>query len=420
MTIKLTLLGLDHRTAPVAVREQAAIASEELAKALAGLRAYAGRAVVLSTCNRTEVYAGSDRRAEAAVLAFLGERLKLAGPGLLRYLYVKRGEDAAEHLFRLASGLESLIVGEYEVLGQVRHALDAAEAAGMTDLPLRQTFQSAIRAGRRVREETAISRNALSVSSVAIDLAAGIIGDLRQSRLIVIGAGEAGALVAKVARQRGAPEVVIASRTRQRAEALATLCHGSPIDLAGLPQALAAASIVVTCAGAPHRILGVNTVRAALATRSEQPLVIIDIAIPRNVDPEVGRLPGVHLYNIDHLTEIAGANRQHRQAEVERAEAILSAELTRLVEWWHDFEVRPVVGALMSRAEAIRSAQLGKTLRKLPPLSDEQMESLEAMTKSIVTKVLLDPVRYLKANGDGRHTELVTELFRLDGLEKDA
>jgi glutamyl-tRNA reductase len=210
--------------------------------------------------------------------------------------------EATKHLFRVASGLESMIVGEYEVLGQVRQALETAEKVGTVNLTLRQAFHSAVRTGRRVREETEISKNALSVSSVAVDLAAGVIGDLRNCRMLVIGAGEAGRLVARVARERGVSKIVIASRTKGRAQALASALHGVPTDLSDLTNELEAANIVVTCAGAPHWILDFHKIDKVMRNRPHLSLVVIDIALPRNVEPKVGNIPNVFLYNINDLT----------------------------------------------------------------------------------------------------------------------
>jgi glutamyl-tRNA reductase len=415
--MQLSLVGINHQTAPITIREKVAIGGESLIDALSSLHAYVPQGVILSTCNRTEIYTVDDcdgDDAEKAILAFLKARLSIPSGELLKYVYTSQDMKAARHLFRIASGLESMIVGEYEVLAQVRQALETAEKTGMVNLPIRQAFYSAVRTGRRVREETGISKNALSVSSVAVDLAAGVIGDLRKCRMLIIGAGEAGRLVARVARERGASQIVIANRTKGRAQALATTLQGVPTDLSNLSEELCSADIVITCAGAPHWILNFHKVEEAMRNRSELPLVVIDIAIPRNVEPEVGRIGNVFLYNIDDLTEIANSNRKQRENEIHRAEEIVADEVNKLASWWRDLKIRPIVGALMSRAEEIRSAQLSKTLKKLPPLSDEQRESLEAMTKSIVARVLKDPIQYLKTNENGHRAEMVKELFNLN------
>jgi len=417
--MQLSLVGVNHNTAPITIREKVAINAEKLRDSLSLLRSYIQHGVILSTCNRTEIYAveSGDCRAEEASLEFMKARANVFDDSLLRFVYIGKDKAAAEHLFRVASGLESMIVGEFEVLGQVKQALETAEIAGMVNLPLRHVFQNAIRVGRRVRSETGISKNALSVSSVAVDLAAGIVGNLKKCKMLVIGAGEAGRLVAKVAKERGASQIIIASRTKERAQDLAVKLQGIPIGLNSLTDELSSANIIVTCAGAPHRILDRRRAEEAMKKRPELPMVIIDIAIPRNVEPEVAQIRNVFLYNIDDLTEISDSNRKQREAEIHRAEEIISGEVNKLVSWWQVLEIRPVVSALMSRAEGIRSIQLNKTLRRLPPLSAEQRESLESMTKSIISKILKDPIQYLKANGNGDYCQMVKELFHLN-MEK--
>lgn len=414
--MRLSLVGINHQTAPVAIREKVAISAEQLGDSLESLRAYIPQAIVLSTCNRTEIYTVDNGGNEGvkASLDFIRARFNPSSEDWFQHIYVSRDKAAAEHLFRVASGLDSMIVGEFEVLGQLRQTLAAAEKAGMVNLALRQAIHSAIRTGRRVRDETGISKNALSVSSVAVDLAAGKVGDLTRCKILVVGAGEAGTLVAKVAKSRGTPDIVIASRTKERAAALAETVHGRAIDLSELPAEMESANIIVACAGAPHRLLDIREVATAMQERPTLPLVIIDIALPRNVEPEVGHLKNVSLFNIDDLTEVSDRNRKHRESDIRSAEDIVAVELERFLDWWHLLEVRPLIKDLMSRAEAVRTAQLEKTLKKLPPLSAEQREGLEAMTKSIVTKVLIDPVKYLKSNGNSRDSDLLRELFGLN------
>ncbi|MHB8085829.1 MAG: glutamyl-tRNA reductase [Dehalococcoidia bacterium] len=414
--MQLCLVGINYNTAPLAMREKASINVEKLAEALSSLRRYIHNGVILSTCNRTEVYTcGRDAAIlEKAGLRFLASLTGDEGGARADHIYVLKNIQAAKHLFRVAGGLESMVVGEYEILGQVGQALEAADKAGMADFMLSRVFQGAVQAGRRVREETGISRNALSISSIAVNLAEEDLGKLHGRTMLVIGAGEAGRLVVKVARDRGISRIAVASRTHQRAAALVQRVGGTPVGLDSLPQELAAADIVVTCAGAPHRMLGKDQVEKAMLSRAGRPITIIDIALPRNVEPEVGKIPNVSLRNIDDLTSIYEANREGRLSEIGTAEQIVDDEIGRLADWWKTLEVRPLVSALMAKAEEIRDRQLGKTLKKLRPLSAEEQESLESMTKSIVNKILKDPIQYLKADGDGEHARLVSELFQLD------
>jgi len=418
--MKLRLTGINHQTAPVSIREKAAISSEKLPSALEALQVYVPHGIILSTCNRTEIYTiESDAfDVKKASLAFIKERSGVEEAGLQEYIYKYKEKKVAEHLFRVASGLESMVVGEFEILGQARAALEAAEKKGMVNLPLRQLFNSAIGTGRRVRAETGISRNALSVSSVAVDFAADILGDLAACKMLIIGTGEAGKIVARIAGERGMKDITIASRTRERASQLAGMLNGRPISLENLSTELNKADIIITCAGAPHWLLGKSNMEKAMLGRHGTPLVIIDIALPRNVEPGVAELPNIFLYNIDDLNRVSDDNRQQRELEVRHAEDIIKREIDEFAAWWKQFQVRPTVTAIMSRAEQIRSAQLKKTLNKLPPLTDEQVESLDSMTRSIVTKILRDPVYYLNTNESSDQIKLIREIFRLDGEDR--
>lgn len=413
--MRISLVGIDHQTTPIAVREKVAISTKKLYDALPVLRSYIPRGIILSTCNRTEVYTiDSDaHHAERSSLDFLKAHVNIPDIDLLQHVYLFENRTAVEHLFRVASGLESMIVGEFEVLGQVGHALEVAEGAGMVNLPLRHIFQSAIRTGRRVREETGISRNALSASSVAVNLAAGIVGDLKRGKMLVIGAGEAGRLVAKAAKDRGISHMVVVGRTQERASALASQLGGTPISPGNLGEELLTTNIVVTCAGAPHRILSVDQVKRAMEKRS-LPLVIIDIAVPRNVEPAVGQIRNVFLYNIDDLTELSALNRKQREDEIQKATQIIDDELDKFALWWQEFKVRPLIRAMMSKAEEIRRSHFDRTVKKLPHLTEEEQYSLEMMTKAIVSKILKDPVQYLKINGSENYAKMVREIFRLN------
>ncbi|OGO22603.1 MAG: glutamyl-tRNA reductase [Chloroflexi bacterium RBG_16_51_9] len=408
------LLGLNHHTAPVTIREKVAINADRLEESLQLLRQYIPNGIILSTCNRTEIYAAGSQPSEEAILNFINALTGVSFVDLLPHIYLRENGTAFKHLFRIASGLDSMIIGEFEVLGQIKTALTAAENANMVTPALKNIFQSALRAGRQVREETGISRSALSVSSVAVDLAAKAIGGLDNCKMVVIGAGEAGRLVAKVAKESGVSEIVIASRTMESASALVEMVGGKPIDLDNMGEELSTANIVVACAGAPHRILDIDRVEEVMKNRPDSPLVIIDIAVPRNVEPEVGKIDNVFLYDIDDLTRVSEQNRQMRENEVEKAEQIVAAEVARCTFGWSASGTKPVITALMQKAEDIRTQQLKRTLKKLPPLSEEELFNLDAMTKSIVTKILQEPIEYLKKNEtDGDQAGLVSELFRL-------
>ncbi len=412
----VSAVGVNHSTSPVRFREKLAISNEALSESLNLLRQYVSNGIILSTCNRTEVYAMDNQPAEEASINFLNTVTRVSFTDLLPHIYLRKNETAFQHLFSIASGLNSMIIGEFEILGQVGQALKAAEKMSMVNLPLRSIFQSAIRTGRRVREETGISKNALSASSIALDLASKVVGDLSKCKMLVIGTGEAGRLVIKVAKDRGTSQIVVASRTMERASTLAKTIGGIPISMDKLQEELTTCNIVVGCAGAPHPILSVNYVSEVMRKRQALPLAIIDIAVPRNVEPGVEKINNVFLYNIDDLTQITDLHREQRKTEIESALAIIADEVNMFASWWRALDVRPVVSALMEKAEDIRSAQLKKTLKKLPSLSDKERKSLEAMTRSIVTKILKDPVQHLKVNSNYNpdYTDIVSRLFRLD------
>ncbi|MBM3956625.1 MAG: glutamyl-tRNA reductase [Gemmatimonadetes bacterium] len=426
----LYAVGASHLKTPVAVRERLAVNGEQVPDVLASLFDRVGQAVLLSTCNRTEIYGFDQARAGGrdAVVDFMSARAGIPPDELRPYLYVHEGESAARHLFRVACGLDSMIVGEHEVLGQVGQALAGAEETGRAGLPLVRLFRHAVSTGRRVRRETGLSRNALSVGSVAVDLAARGVGRLADCRMLVIGAGEAARMVAKAARGRGASQMAVASRSQRRASVLADELGGRSVALSDLESALAEADVVVACADAPGAIVDRRRIEAAMACRPERPLVVIDIGVPRSVEIEVGHVSNVSLYDIDDLTQIVESNARLRRNEEGRAMEIVDAEVARYMAWLQAFAVRPTIVALTRMSEGIRRRHLDATLRRLRGLSDEEREGLEAMTKAIVKGMLYDPIRCLKRDcrGCGRQgchatetqVQVLNELFQLDGAAR--
>ena len=412
--LHLCVVGVNHSTMPIEFREKLAVGTADLGCALDSLRNHVPDGIVLSTCNRTEAYVvdSNGDRAERGGINFFRHCTNMPDEELLSRIYVHRGAQAMEHVFRVASGLDSMILGEYEILGQVRQALEQAEKGGSVGLPLLKLFRQAVQVGRMVREKTGISRNALSVSSVAVDLAGKVVGDLGGCRILVIGAGEAGRLVAKAARDKGACQMAVTSRSHERAVALAAALGGEAVPLMNLNEELKAADIVISCTGAPHVILDSSLVQETMQARGEKPLVVIDIAVPRDVEAGVGQIENVFLYNIDDLNDISGSNRKLREKETKRAMAIVKSEVERFDSWWQTLGARDTVSALVRKAEDIRQAQLALTLKKLGGLSREERDSLEAMTKSIMQKILHEPIDRLKR--DRGFAEAVTELFGLD------
>jgi glutamyl-tRNA reductase len=419
----INLLGINYQTAPINIRERAAISIERLPDALAALRKYVEHGVILSTCNRTEVYASGSDSSELtkACEKYFKDYLHILDGNTSPFVYKETDEALVKHLFRVASGLNSMIIGEYEVLGQVKQCFDAADKMGMVNLVLRHVFHSAIRTGRVVREETGISKYALSVSSVAVNKALDINHDIDKSKLVIIGAGEAARQAVRVARSRGMTKIVIVSRTEGRAISLTNQCGGRPVGTDKLANEICDADIVIACAASPHAVLHYKHVADAMSRRSDLPMIIIDIAMPRNVEPSVKEITNVHLFNIDDLNELADKNRSQREKETAAVEKIILQETEMLMKWWRVYSVRPAVKALMSKAERIRSSQYNKSMKRLISLSDEEKKSVDLLTMSIVDKILRDPIIYLKLsgeNGDGaERAEIVKELFKLDDVK---
>ncbi len=416
---RICSVGVNYSTTPLAVREMLGIPKAQIQEALASLRKYVPKGVILATCNRTEVYALDDERhtGEQAVRKFLRDWASLSEEELSPYLYIHHDYRAMRRLSKIAAGLYSMILGEYEVLGQVRGALEEAEKAGMVDTPLRRLFENAIRTGRRVRAETGLSRNALSVSSVAVDLATKVTGrEVSALRVLLIGAGEAGKSAARAFAQRGAPQITVASRSLERARTLASAFSGRAVEIEEIADEMAEADIVISCTGAPHFVIHRELVARTMSARPDRALVIVDIAVPRDVEPAAKEIEGVTLFDIDDLNRMLGDNREERERAVAASLSIITEELDRLLEWWRTLEAKPTIAALADKAERIRRRQLEMTLKKLPPLTPEQRESLEAMTRAIVNKLLHDPIARLKENGyiGEDYVRMVRELFALD------
>jgi len=417
LEMQIHVVGVNHSTTPIEIRERLAVSSAHVPDALSLLKKHVSQGLILSTCNRTEVYSiPKSGDSSQPGIDFLKAWASISNDDLLPYVYCYHSEAAVKHLFRVASGIDSMIIGEFEILGQVNQSLEEAKKARMVEHPLRNLFHQALRVGRHVREKTGISKNALSVSSVAVALAAKAIGDLTRCRALVIGTGEAGRLVAKALKERGIAQITTTSRSYDKASTLAAALGGSSVDIGSLGQELATCDIAISCTGAPHLILDLKSVENAMQARSHRPLVIIDIAVPRDVEPQVGQISNVFLYDIDDFTHLSELNRKQRETEIKKAMEIIEAEVKRFTTWWQAMEVKPVISSLVRRAEDIRQTQLDMTLKKLRHLSAEEQQSLEAMTKAIVQKILHEPIQHLKTNSQKRddYIRLVNELFRLD------
>ena len=325
--IDLTVVGLNHKTAPLSVRERASVQPEELPAVLAHLSRHAREVMLLSTCNRTEVYlAGVDGDPLSAFEGAWGHALR-------DHLYLYRGEPAATHLYRVAAGLDSLVVGETQIQGQVKRAWQDAHARGHTAALLNKVAQGALAAGKKVRTVTGIGDKAVSVSGAAVDLAASVLGDMRDRHALVLGAGETAELTLTHLRAAGVRHVTVVNRTVERARLLADKLGGRACAAEYLHEVLPEADVVIASSSAPHYVLGPQRVAEAMGLRPERPMFIIDISVPRIVDPAVGNVPGAHLYNLDDLTRLVERNLAERAALVPQAEGIIAAEVEALTSW---------------------------------------------------------------------------------------
>ncbi|MBI2957758.1 MAG: glutamyl-tRNA reductase [Chloroflexi bacterium] len=412
--MQIVALGLDHERAPVEVREHVAIPSARIKEAIAALSDYVSNGIVLSTCNRTEVYVLEDDLVSAVpgMERFFCEYSGVKAEELLPRLFRERQEGAVRHLFRVASGLESLIVGEYEVLGQLRHVLVEAEGLKSVDPFLLSLLREAVRVGRRVRSETAISRNAASVSSAAVEIARKVFPELSDCRVLVLGAGQAGKVAVQSLVDSQVAKVAVMSRSLEHAAELADSLGGTAVPYHRLKETLVDTDIVICCTGSPHFVLEPAALSDAVSARNGRPLLLIDIAVPRDIDPAVKTLDNIMLYDIDDLEGVARTNRRLREGEVTRAAGIVDEEAARFMAWWRGRQATPAIAALLSKAETIRSESFDKTVKGMSNLSAEDRVKIEAMTKSIVQKILHAPVTALKGNGG--ESKLVRDLFGLD------
>ncbi len=428
--VHLFLLGVSHRTAPVDLRERLDFSSRDLGAAVEALatRQSAAESVVLSTCNRSEIYVASSDlpRARQEIVSFLSEYHGVSPDLFAPHLFALDDRAAARHLFRVAAGLDSLVVGEPQILGQVKDAFQTAAERRCTGPMLSKLFQWSLTVGKRVRTETTLGEGAVSVSFAAVALARKIFGRLEGRRVLVIGAGEISTLTAQHLKAQGVAEIVITSRTAAHAQTLADTVGGRAVPWSDMPGALAAADIVVTATGAQRPILSRAQVEAVTGRRRPDPLFIIDVAVPRDVEAAVGDIEQVFLYNVDDLQTIVQENMSRRGAEIERAEAIVNEELERFTAWQRSRTAIPTVVALRQKFDAIRRSELQRLEGKLGPLEPEARARVEEVTRLIVEKLLLEPTEQLKALPDEEtqlvYTEAVNRLFRLrdDPKSQDA
>ena len=421
---ELLALGASHKTAALAVRERIALTeggAEPLLHELTRHEAI-GEAVALSTCNRTELYlmVRDPVEAESTVLSLLARRAGIRPTELLDGIYSLRNCDAARHLYRVSSGLESMIVGEAEVQGQVKRAYEAALAARTTGPMTNKLFRAALATGKRVRTETAISVGRASVASVAVDAAQEALGDLAERHVVIIGAGETAELTAQALHDHGVTTMFIANRRRDRAIALAQRFGGASGSFDALPAELGRADIVIASTSSPHTLLGAEELAVVLAGRRGRPLLLVDLAVPRDIEAAAGELPGVTLLDIDGLQAQVAGHISVRKAEARRAEGIVEEEIQAFAGWLGSLEIMPTVTALRARADDVVAQVLRENEGRWEGMTERDKRRVEALARAVANRLLHEPTRHVKGlDGGHRHArlQLLRELF---GLEEAA
>ena len=414
--MSVVVIGLNHRTVPLDLLERLTIDDSRLPKALHDVvsRDHVSEAVVLSTCNRTEVYAVAEKfhPAYADLRNFLSEMAYLPPEAFADHLYVHDGESAASHLFTVASGLDSAVVGEAEILGQVRNAWERAQAEGAVGSRLNLLFRHALETGKRARTDTGIGRHVASVSTAAVAMAAAHLGDLDGRSILVLGAGEMGDGMVRALAAKGVRDVRIANRTRDRAVELADRVGGRAIRLADLDASLSEVDLLLTGTGATSMLLEHADIARVMASRGGRPLLVVDVAVPRDVDPSAADLPGVTLLDMDDLRAFAEAGQAERRREVDAVRALVAEELDRYVAVSSAREVAPLVAALHGRGDDVRVAELERYRARLGDLDERQIEAVEAVTRGIVAKLLHEPTVGLKDAAGTPKGERLSEALR--------
>lgn len=412
----IVCIGVNHHTAPVEVREQLTCSLEQLLPLAAPLNEIA----LLSTCNRLEIYVSSLTASPAAMqkqaIAMLSAATGVEADAFVPHLYASAGWDAVTHLLRVAAGLESLVLGEPQILGQVTESFIQATAAGSLGHGLTKLLRSAICVGKRARNETAISTNPASISSVALALAQEHAGNLTQCRVVVVGAGEMGHLTLKSLHHRGITDVEVVNRTLARAEKAAATWGGAAFPLHRLAERLALADVVILATDAPQPLLNEAMVAQAISQRPDRPLVLVDIAVPRDVDPAVSGLPGVRLFDMNDLRGTLDDALSAREAEVPKVEAIIDEEVLALQNAYLEMSVRPLIVDLRRKAEEIRQREMARTLRNLGDVDDATLAHIQKFSRALINQLLHEPTLYLKdkaIQGEAQEVEMAREMFGL-------
>ncbi len=421
--MEIYLLGTNHKTAEISFREKIAIGEENLHNSLKALYSLPDvqEAIILSTCNRTEVYVVSSSSADIfqLIVKFLERNTGISLDGKGQYFYRMKGMQAVHHLFQVAAGLDSMILGEPQILGQVKDACQIATETETVGIIFNRLANHSFAVGKRVRNETAMGTGAVSVAYAAVELAQKIFKNLSKRSVLLIGAGETGELTAKHLREKGIGKLFITNRTHQKAEELAATLNGEAVVFSQMQQLFPEVDIIVGAAAAPNYLIRRHEIEPSLSKRGNRPLFLIDIGVPRDFDPEINRLESVFLHDIDNLKQIVDSNLKKRQQEIPRAEAIIAEEVENFLEWRQGLQITPTIVTLREKFEEIRQQELNKYSNKL---DEEELEQLKLVTRGLLNKLLHLPTVNLKKYANGHpegmvRVDVVRELFELKDEE---
>ncbi len=422
--MSLVVVGMSHHSSAIALRERLAFRAEEIPSALLALtkRCPGAGAVLLSTCNRVEVYMSHSSpcdELEAEMRAFLSESREIPEADLADALYSYHDREMVGHLFRVASSLDSLVIGEVQILGQVHDAFILAQAEQTTDKIVHMLFQKAFTVAKSVRTDTSIGAGKVSVSSVAVDLAKSIFKDLAGKTVMVVGSGEMGELTLKSLIDHGARGVLVANRNPERAQNLADANGGEAVAFEELQEHLHRADIVISTTAAPRTILHAPDFQYALKQRGQEPMFVIDIAVPRDVDADVGGIDNVYLYNVDDLQQVVNENLEARRKEIDAAMALVDSGVDKFMRWMAGLAAEPTIVSMSEELEQIRQREMRKTLNALPDLTDKQREEIDQLTTRMVRAIMQRPAASIKQEIGHHDPHTVLHLVkRLFGIEE--
>ena len=420
--MRVLVIGVNHKTATVEIREKLAFNGPKLEEGVFGLRKVpeVKEAAVLSTCNRVELYLCASKRGSAAdhIKGFLSAFHGLPRQDFEKSLYVHEGEDAIRHIFRVSSSLDSMVVGEPQILGQIKDAFDFALNKKTTGVLLNKLMKKAISTAKRVRTETKIAENAVSISFAAVELAKKIFTNLAGKSFMLLGAGEMAELAARHLMNNGVQDVMVVNRTYERGCELAREFNGKPVKFEDFLHELVHADIIICSTGAPSYVLLKEQMHKVVKERKNRPVFIIDISVPRNIDPEINKLDNVYLYSVDDLQEVVDTNIHGRKGEAEKAEKIIDEEVEKFIKWMSSLDSVPTIVALRQKADEIKAEELAKLKGRLPGLDEEKMKAVEYMAAAIINKLIHPPTVALKEDTEDRD-ELIAMIKKLYGINGD-